>query len=87
MMNAGNSHPKKSSLERELNKYFKFICLFQIIVTLVCSLIYGLIVSINFSSLGYVKESPLFIMDTVSGWGSWFISLANFIPISLLVTV
>lgn len=87
MMNAGHSHPKKSSLELELNKYFKFICLFQIIVTLVCSLTYGVIVSTNFSTLGYVKESPRFIMDAVSSWGSWFISLANFIPISLLVTV
>lgn len=56
-------------------------------VTLVCSLIYGGIVSLNYSKLRYIGESPYFFMDAISAWGSWFISVSNFIPISLLVTV
>lgn len=86
-MNAGHPNPKKSTLEKELNSYFKFICLFQIIITLTCSLIYGGIVSTNFSNMGYIGENSNYFMDSVSSWGSWFISVSNFIPISLLVTV
>lgn len=87
MMNASHSSPKRSTLELGLNSYFKFICIFQICSTLLYSLIYGAIVSINFSNLGYISESPNFFTDAVSAWGSWFISISNFIPISLLVTV
>ncbi len=86
-MNSSQSIPKKSTLENGLNTYFKFICIFQISITLLLSLIYGGIVSGNYSNLGYIGESPNFFTDAVSAWGSWFISLSNFIPISLLVTV
>lgn len=87
MMNGGQSSPKRSSLELILNSYFKYICIFQIGVTLLCSLTYGGIVSTHYAQMGYILESPYFLMDTVSAWGSWFISISNFIPISLLVTL
>lgn len=87
MMNASHSSPKKSTLELGLNTYFRFICIFQVSITLLFSLIYGAIVSTNYSNLGYTAESPNFFTDAVSAWGSWFISISNFIPISLLVTV
>jgi len=44
-------------------------------------------VSLNYYKLGYISENPNFFLDAVSAWGSWFISVSNFIPISLLVTV
>lgn len=87
MMNASHSSPKRSTLELGLNNYFKCICIFQVSITLLFSLIYGAIVSTNFTKLGYISESPKFFTDAVSAWGSWFISISNFIPISLLVTV
>ena len=87
MLNGGQSAPKRSSLERILYSYFKYICIFQVAISLVFALIYGGIVSTRYSSLGYIMESPYYLMDTVSAWGSWFISISNFIPISLLVTV
>lgn len=43
--------------------------------------------SLNYSNLGYISESSNFFTDAISAWGSWFISISNFIPISLLVTV
>lgn len=70
-----------------MNKYFKIVCICQVSVTLILSLIYGGIVSVNYSNLGYISESPNFFTDAISDWGSWFISVSNFIPISLLVTV
>lgn len=36
-----------------LNVYFKIICAFQVSITLLFSLIYGGIVSVNFANLGY----------------------------------
>lgn len=87
MMNAGHVHPKKSAMEHELNNYFKFICLFEFLITLTCSLTYGGIVSTNYETLSYIGETSNFFMDFISSWGSWFISVSNFIPISLLVTI
>ena len=61
MLNGGNSLPKRSALENILNTYFKYICVFQIIATFVSSIIYGVIVSINYENLGYISESPYFL--------------------------
>lgn len=87
MQNNSHAVPKRSSLEKKLNSYFKFICIFQILATLICSLSYGGIISTRYDSLSYISESPYYLMDVVSDWGSWFISISNFIPISLLVTL
>jgi phospholipid-transporting ATPase len=87
MLNGGQSKQKRSDLEKILNTYFKYICIFQVVATLISAIIYGLIVSLNYENLAYINESPYFLEDTIFTWGSWFISFSNFIPISLLVTV
>lgn len=48
---------------------------------------YGIILAENYDVFTYFNEGKQFFIDTIFTWGSWFISFANFIPISLLVTV
>jgi hypothetical protein len=51
MLNTSNNHPKRSSLELQLYWYFKCTCLIQLIATILLSLTYVIIFTIDYNFL------------------------------------
>lgn len=67
--------------------YFLFICIFQLVATLLSAVLYGILLSLNYQNLRYMYTNTNIVAEASFTWGSWFISFSNFIPISLLITV
>lgn len=51
------------------------------------ALLGGIIYGVEKNNEGYISQSSNVVVVIVVTWGSWFLSFAAFIPISLLVTV
>ncbi|CAD8160132.1 unnamed protein product [Paramecium pentaurelia] len=92
MLNQVKIQPKSSHLERTMNQYVIAIFLFQITICGLGGYLNSYWQQIHNSQLSYldILNTDLeynFIKNLFIKWGNWILILANFVPISLIVSL
>ena len=92
MKNGTNARAKTSKIAKQTNIYIIVTMVFQLVLSLVASIITSLWTYFEGDKCWYIYPTgdnedislPLFMLQQT---GVWFIALMNFVPISLLVTL
>ena len=93
MMNSSKARSKKSDVERKTDKYIVLLVIIQTIICLIAGIIYSFWESVAGSSLWYLNDIPKnaqpaevnVIATGATSFGTWFLVMMNFVPISLIV--
>lgn len=89
MMNSVKARTKYSKLEKATNIYILLLVLIQMAICLTAAL-FNTIWTLRYKGqLGYLslEEDNNFIVEFAINYGTWFLTFANFVPISLMVTL
>lgn len=91
MKNSARSQAKFSKLERSTSKYILAIVLMQIGISLLGALLNSIWEVAQYSNFPYIRlnnyDKHGFFLNLIIMLGTWFLSLSNLVPISLLVTL
>jgi len=90
MMNSTGARVKKSDVEKKTDKYIILLVLIQTTICLVAGVIYSLWENLQGDKLIYLNlntngESEDVFKVGAQSFGTWFLVMMNFVPISLLV--
>ena len=89
IMNSKSSASKMSQVERKVNNVLFFIFLTQIILCLICGILFGIFRGENEKALGYILWRSEFAipLDSFLVFLGYFVLLNTMIPISLIVSI
>jgi phospholipid-transporting ATPase len=91
MKNSARSRAKFSKLERSTSKYILVIALMQVSISFLAALLNSIWEVAQYSNFPYIRKDDAdkhgFFLNFIIKLGTWFLSLSNLVPISLMVTL
>lgn len=91
MKNSARSQNKFSKLEKATSVYILVIVIIQISLSLLAAILNSIWEIVNYDNFPYIRvdddDKYGFFKNLVIKLGTWFLSLSNIVPISLLVTL